>query len=197
MNMKRFAAVIALIIGALCLSSCKQQEEAVDYSHLVTDIVGVWCDPEGPEFVAATEERPAYYRLYEFTSDGRQINHQCSQETGSGFHEHTYTITDDILTVDSTMQCRIKIEDGILTMITNDHETQYKRASDEELYDSGCIPVDTGTYNAYVDYMSRRDTEEGNTVDPSQFGFDVNPEDYATGTAASQDEAQAADSVTE
>ena len=109
-NLLAAAMAFVMMISLTACSSDKQKK----YEQLKTDIVGVWCDIDGPEYFE--NEGNPYYKLYEFTSEGGLIYH-TPMAMGSVYTEDTYEISDDFLTVGNGAKCRIEIDNDVLTKI--------------------------------------------------------------------------------
>ena len=124
-NLLAAAMAFVMMISLTACSSDKQKK----YEQLKTDIVGVWCDIDGPEYFE--NEGNPYYKLYEFTSEGGLIYH-TPMAMGSVYTEDTYEISDDFLTVGNGAKCRIEIDNDVLTMIYNGGSSQYRKMSMEE-----------------------------------------------------------------
>jgi len=159
---KLLAAAMALfmMIGLTACSSDKQKK----YEQLKTDIVGVWCDIDGPEYVE--NDGNPYYKLYEFTSAGQVVYH-TPMEMGSVYTQDTYEINDDFLTTAQGGTYRIEIENDVLTMIYNGGQSQYRRMSMEEVCNFGVYYIDEDNYQKQLDYMGLLygTDENGNKLD--------------------------------
>ena len=65
-NLLAAAMAFVMMISLTACSSDKQKK----YEQLKTDIVGVWCDIDGPEYFE--NEGNPYYKLYEIDADNYQ-----------------------------------------------------------------------------------------------------------------------------
>ncbi len=153
---KIFAAVTATAM-LLVLTACGSDKP--DYEQLKTDIIGVWCDVDGPEYVPMEDESLSYYRMYEFTENDRLIYHMPDSFYGSYYTESAYSITDDIMTVDEKSRCKISIENDILTMTYNDGYSQYRRMTPVEAYEYGAICIGEAAYAELDEYLTPDDNE--------------------------------------
>ena len=133
---KLLAAVMAFTIILVC-AACG--ENKVDHEHLKTDIIGIWCDINGPEY---NEESDCYY-IYEFTDTN--IIYHTPQQGISIYNEQGYEIRENILDVEGAM-CRISIENDVLTMSFNDGASQYRRMTVEEVTKYGVICIGDELY---------------------------------------------------
>lgn len=147
---KIFAAAMASVM-MIVFAGCGNDKNG--YESLKTDIIGVWCDTDGPEYVE--NNGSPYYRLYEFTSDGRIIYHM-PQDLGSVYSESNYEIRDDFLDVDGSL-CKISIENDILTMTNNAGSSQYRRMSLEEVCDYGVVCIDNELYQQQLVILGMAD----------------------------------------
>ncbi len=152
---KLFAAAMAAAI-MLVLTACN--EDKPDYEKLKTDIIGVWCDIDGPEYVEDGED--SYYRLYEFTSDGQLIYHM-PRNMMSYYNDASYEITDDIMTVSGGGRCRISIENDILTMIQDNGSSDYRRMTLDEVTSYGAVCRDDGLYKQQESLIVAYQSEAG------------------------------------
>ncbi len=130
----------------LVLAACGNDK---DYEHLKTDIVGFWCDVDGPEYVQT--ESGGYYRLYEFTKTGGLYYHEPNGSL-SVWYPASYEITDDILNVDGA-RCRITIENDILTMAYDSGESKYRRMTVEEVCSYGVYAQDADFFSQQEPYL--------------------------------------------
>ena len=145
-NLLAAAMAFVMMISLTACSSDKQKK----YEQLKTDIVGVWCDIDGPEYFE--NEGNPYYKLYEFTSEGGLIYH-TPMAMGSVYTEDTYEISDDFLTVGNGGKCRIEIDNDVLTMIYNGGSSQYRKMSMEEVCNFGVYYIDADNYQKQLDYL--------------------------------------------
>lgn len=141
-SLKRIsAALFAQLLIILCLTGCgsDKAEDTARYEQLKTDIVGMWCDEAGPEYVQNGDS--PYYKMYEFDEEGMLFYHTPSQY-GSVYYESSYTLEKDFLTVyelhddgttGSGSSCKVSVENGILTMTTNGGDSRYRRMTMEEI----------------------------------------------------------------
>lgn len=123
--MKKIIAAVFASAVMLMLTACV---DFSSYEHLKTDIVGMWCDPDGPEYVE--HEKGNFYIMYEFTDDGKLYHHR-SFDGYTMFTEANYSISDNLLDVDG-QKCRIKIENDVLTMIYDGGSSDYRRMTADE-----------------------------------------------------------------
>lgn len=131
----------------LSFAACGQNK--VDYEKLKTDIVGVWCDINGPEYFE--NDGNPYYQLYEFTGDGTLAYHIVTPDIAS-YYDYQYTLRDNFLDVDGNM-CKVSVDDNdILTMTNDNGDTKYRRMSMEEVCNFGVTYLDEDNYAAQLDY---------------------------------------------
>lgn len=160
---KKTLAVIFAAALTLSLTGCmggKQKE----YEQLKKDIVGVWCDIEGPEYVQNGDD--PYYKLYEFTSDGKIIYH-TPMERGSVYTESTYELRDNYLDVEGAM-CIVGVENDVLTMTYDSGKSQYRRMSMQEVCNFGVYYIEESSYQEQLDFLGLlygTDTD-GNDLSP-------------------------------
>ena len=165
--------MLSLLLMALMLTFAACGQDKVDYDKLKTDIVGIWCGIDGPEYLEDNDGVP-YYQLYEFTSDGMLAYHIITPAIAS-YYDFNYTLRDDFLDVDGNM-CRVSIDaNDVLTMSNDKGDTQYRRMSMEEVCNFGVVYLDEHNYLAQVEYTeafsknwplaSSSETAEENTDD--------------------------------
>lgn len=142
---KLFAAAVMLM---MLLTACG--EDKPDYESIKTDIIGVWCDVDGPEYEVDADG--GHYRLYEFTPDGRIIYHMPDEIYGSVYYEDTYTINNDLLSVSGSM-CRLSIENDILTMTFDSGHSDYRRMDIPEICEYGVICIDDELFRRQDYYL--------------------------------------------
>ena len=130
----------------LTLAACGKDKP--DYEKLKTDIVGIWCDINGPEYFE--NDGNPYYQIYEFTSDGTLAYHTITQYLAQ-YVDIKYTLRDDFLDVDGSM-CKVSVEDDILTMKNDSGDTRFRRMSMEEVCNFGVVYLDPDNYQKQLDY---------------------------------------------
>ncbi|MGN0638663.1 MAG: hypothetical protein ACI4J0_09860 [Huintestinicola sp.] len=141
--------ILSLLLGVLMLSlAACGGEDKPDYEKLKTDIVGIWCDIEGPEYYENNGN--PYYQLYEFTSDGKMAYHQITQ-TLATYYDYQYELRDNFLDIDGQM-CKVGVEDDVLTLTNNNGDTRLRRMSVEEVCNFGVVYLDSGNYNKQLEY---------------------------------------------
>lgn len=145
-KLKKFSAAVMAAALALTLAGCGKQNE---YERLKEDIVGVWCDIEGPEYVENGGN--PYYKLYEFTSDGQIIYH-TPMEMGSVYNDSTYELRDNYLMTDGAM-CIVDVQNDVLTMTTDNGESKYRRMTMQEVCNFGVYYLDPYNYQEQLDFM--------------------------------------------
>lgn len=154
------AALIAPLMIILCFSGCGKGngEDTAQYDQLRTDIVGMWCDEAGPEYVQNGDS--PYYKMYEFDENGMLYYHNPSRY-GSVYYESTYTLDKDLLTVyelhdDGTSgqgsSCKVSVRDDILTMSTNGGDSRYRRMTMEEICNFAVVAKGTALGMEQVEY---------------------------------------------
>lgn len=147
--MRKFLAAAAIFVIIITLPACSSNKQK-EYEQLKADIVGMWCDINGPEYFE--NEGNPYYKLYEFTSNGGIIYH-TPMAAGSFYTEDTYELRDNFLTVGQGGMCRVSVENDILTMTYNDGESKYRRMSIEEVSNFGAYYIDNDNYQKQLDYL--------------------------------------------
>lgn len=154
---KLFAAAMAFTaaVTLMLLTACG--EDKPDYEALKTDIIGVWCDIDGPEFIEDGEK--SHYRMYEFTDDGRIIYHMPDINKVSIFYEEPYEIRDDLFDSNGAM-CRISIENDILTMSFDGGSSQYRRMDIPEMYEYGLICMNNDLFAQLQEYAAQQQAAE-------------------------------------
>lgn len=142
--------ILSLLLMALMLSLAACGQNKVDYDKLKTDIVGIWCDINGPEYLEDDDGNP-YYQIYEFTAGGTLAYHIITPELAS-YYDFQYTLRDNFLDIDGNM-CKVSIDDNdILTMTNDNGDTQYRRMSMEEVCNFGVTYLDDDNYAAQLEY---------------------------------------------
>ena len=145
---KRILSAVLAALAVMALFTACGEDTKVDYEKLKTDIVGIWCDINGPEYFE--NEGNPYYQLYEFTGDGRLAYHTITQYIAQ-YVDVNYTLRDDFLDVDGAM-CKVTVENDILTMKNDSGTTQYRRMTMEEVCNFGVVYLDSDNYMAQIDY---------------------------------------------
>ncbi len=166
-KMRKLFAVITAAAIMLVLTGCNSNTKK--YEQLKKDIVGMWCDINGPEYFE--NEGNPYYKLYEFTSAGEIIYH-TPMASGSFYTEDTYELRDAILVVGEGGMCRVNIENDVLTMTYNEGASQYRRMSIEEVSNFGCYYIDDALYEQQLDYLGMLygTDDQGNNLSPNYQG---------------------------
>jgi len=142
--------ILSLLLMALMLTFAACGQDKVDYEKLKTDIVGIWCDINGPEYLEDDNGNP-YYQIYEFTSGGKLAYHIITPSIAS-YQDIKYTLRDNFLDIDGSM-CKVSIdENDILTMTNDNGDTKYRRMTMEEVCNFGVIYLDDDNYMAQIDY---------------------------------------------
>lgn len=140
--------ILSLLLAALMLTLAACGQDKPDYEKLKTDIVGIWCDINGPEYFE--NDGNPYYQIYEFTSGGVLAYHTITPDV-TQYVDVKYEIRDNFLTVDNSM-CKFSIEDDILTMTNNNGDTKFRRMSMEEVCNFGVVYIDSGNYEKQLEY---------------------------------------------
>ena len=140
------SALLTALMLALTFTACGKDKP--DYEKLKTDIVGMWCDINGPEYFE--NEGNPYYQIYEFTSDGRLAYHTITPIVAQ-YIDVKYELRDNFLTVDSSM-CKVSVENDVLTMTNDAGNTQFRRMSMEEVCNFGVVFIDSGNYEKQLEY---------------------------------------------
>lgn len=153
-KLRKLFAVTAAALCLMLLAACDKKEK-VDYEALKTDLIGVWCDVNGPQYVE--EAGKSYYRLYEFTPDGSVIYHM-PQDGIPIFYEQTYMLIDDLLDVEGS-KCRISIENDTLTMSYDAGSSTYRRMDIPEICDYGVWCINNELYDEQVAYLKSPEAE--------------------------------------
>lgn len=160
---RKFLAAALAFAMIIVLSACNSDKQK-KYEQLRADIVGMWCDINGPEYFE--NEGNPYYRLYEFTSEGELIYH-TPMAGGSFYTEDTYELKDNFLTVGQSGMCKVTVENDVLTMTYNEGSSQYRRMSMEEVCNFGAYYIDDDNYQKQLDYLGLLygTDAEGNKLD--------------------------------
>lgn len=140
--------ILSLLLAALMLTLAACGQDKPDYEKLKTDIVGIWCDIEGPEYFE--NEGSPYYQIYEFTSSGILAYHIITPSIAS-YYDYQYELRDNFLDIDGQM-CKVSIEDDVLTMTNNNGDTKFRRMSVEEVCNFGVAYIDSGNYQKQLEY---------------------------------------------
>lgn len=164
--MKRYIGILLTTVMMLCFTACSNNAKLEE--QLKTDILGVWCTENGPDYEYVAEKPDSsYYMFYEFCSDGQLIHHFPSKEYGSLYGKDPYTIENNMLIVDG-QKCRIEIKDDILTMINDGGAVRYRRVGIEEMYEYKMIPIEPENQEKYKEYKQEVEgTGNIQTVDES------------------------------
>lgn len=137
---KLLAAFIAAAILAV-MTACGNYKQ---YEHLTADIVGVWCGEDGPvyeEYIGEDGMDYSRYFAYEFTPDGQLVYHYTYVYLGGTSQTSVnYSISDNILDVEGA-RCRIDIQDGILSMTSNEGTNRYRKMTVDELVEYVVEPI--------------------------------------------------------
>lgn len=164
--MKKAPGILICALSALvCMvifSSCTKEKP--DYEALANDLIGVWCDVDGPEYVNDGTSDP-YHRFYEFY-DGT-IYYYMPTETLPMSYTQSYTLRDDLLDVEGS-KCRITIENDILTMITADGESKYRRMDAAEICDYGVIAANDEIYVEQLEILGLAETAPKDNTDSGE-----------------------------
>lgn len=149
--MKAFGkGILSLLLMTMMFAFAACGQDKVDYDKLKTDIVGIWCDINGPEYLQDDNGDP-YYQIYEFTSDGKLAYHIITPSIAS-YHDFNYTLRDNFLDIDGSM-CKVAVDDNdILTMSNDNGDTKYRRMTMEEVCNFGVVYLDEDNYHAQIDY---------------------------------------------
>lgn len=142
--------ILSLLLAALMLTLAACGQDKPDYEKLKTDIVGMWCDIEGPEYFENEDGSSPYYQIYEFTSSGVLAYHIITPNVAS-YYDYKYELRDNILDIDGQM-CKVAVEDDILTMTNNNGDTRFRRMSMEEVCNFGVVYIDSGNYEKQLEY---------------------------------------------
>lgn len=148
-KIRKLFAAAAVLLMLTVLAACSSDRP--DYEALKTDIIGVWCDPDGPEYEEINGV--GFFRLYEFTPDGQLIYHMPSAAMPTYFQDAKYEIRDDILDVDGQM-CRIKIENDILTMTFDGGHSDYRRMDIPEICEYSIICANNDLFAQQQEYLA-------------------------------------------
>lgn len=142
--------ILSLLLMTLMLTFAACGQDKVDYDKLKTDIVGIWCDINGPEYLEDDNGNP-YYQIYEFTSNGKLAYHIITPTIAS-YHDFKYTLRDNFLDIDGSM-CKVSVDDNdILTMTNDNGDTKYRRMTMEEVCNFGVVYLDEDNYHAQIEY---------------------------------------------
>lgn len=132
-SIRKLLAAVSLTAFMLVMTACSKYKQ---YEHLPADIIGVWCDEDGPgytEYLGEDGNDYSYYSAYEFTSDGHLVYHSVYPYTfGAQYDMVEYSISDNLLNVDGAF-CRIDIKDDILTMTSDTGTSTYRRMDIPEI----------------------------------------------------------------
>lgn len=142
--------ILSVLLAVLMLSLAACGQDKPDYEKLKTDIVGIWCDINGPEYYE--NDGNPYYQLYEFTSSGKMAYHQITPVLAT-YYEFPYELRDNFLDIDGQM-CKVSVEDNVLTMTNNDGNTKLRLMSVEEVCNFGVVYLDTDNYNKQLEYTN-------------------------------------------
>ncbi|MCI7767010.1 MAG: hypothetical protein MSJ26_03385 [Oscillospiraceae bacterium] len=145
-NKRILSALLAAVMLMLTLTACGKDKP--DYEKLKTDIVGIWCDINGPEYFE--NDGNPYYQLYEFTSGGVLAYHTITPEIAQ-YVDVNYTLRDDFLDVDGAM-CKVSVENDVLSMKNDSGTTQLRRMSMEEVCNFGVVYLDSDNYQKQLEY---------------------------------------------
>ena len=145
---KRILSALLDVLAVMALFTACGEDKKVDYEKLKTDIVGIWCDINGPEYFE--NDGDPYYQLYEFTSDGRLAYHSVFPYI-SQYVDIQYTLRDDFLDVDGAM-CKVSVENDVLTMKNDNGTSQFRRMTVEEVCNFSVVYLDQDNYYAQIDY---------------------------------------------
>ncbi|MCI7497802.1 MAG: hypothetical protein SOT68_01585 [Oscillospiraceae bacterium] len=141
--------ILSLLLMALMLTFAACGQDKVDYEKLKTDIVGIWCDVNGPEYFE--NDGDPYYQIYEFTSGGKLAYHIITPSIAS-YYDFNYTLRDNFLDIDGNM-CKVSVdENDILTMTNDNGDTKYRRMTMEEVCNFGVVYLDEDNYHAQIEY---------------------------------------------
>lgn len=140
--------ILSLLLAALMLTLAACGQDKPDYEKLKTDIVGIWCDINGPEYFE--NEGSPYYQLYEFTGSGKLAYHIITPDIAS-YYDCTYELRDNFLDIGGQM-CKVNVENDVLTMTNDSGNTQFRRMSMEEVCNFGVVYIDDDNYMAQVEY---------------------------------------------
>lgn len=142
--------ILSLLLMTLMLTFAACGQDKVDYEKLKTDIVGIWCDINGPEYLEDDNGEP-YYQVYEFTAGGKLAYHIVTPYVAS-YYDYEYTLRDNFLDIDGSM-CKVSVdENDILTMTNDNGDTKYRRMTMEEVCNFGIVYIDDDNYMAQIDY---------------------------------------------
>ena len=137
---KLLAAFIAAAM-LMVMTACSNYKQ---YDHLKTDILGIWCGEEGPDFEEYIGEDGldySRYFAYEFTPDGQLVYHYTYVYLGGTSQTNVnYSISDNLLDVEGA-KCRIDIQDGILSMTSNEGTNRYRKMTVDELVEYVVDPI--------------------------------------------------------
>ena len=100
--------ILSLLLMALMLTFAACGQDKVDYEKLKTDIGGIWCDVNGPEYFE--NDGDPYYQIYEFTSGGKLAYHIITPSIAS-YYDFNYTLRDNFLDIDGNM-CKVSVDDN-------------------------------------------------------------------------------------
>ncbi len=140
--------ILSLLLAALMLTLAACGQNKQDYEKLKTDIVGIWCDINGPEYFE--NDGDPYYQIYEFTSGGMLAYHIITPNIAS-YYDFSYELRDNFLDIDGQM-CKVSIENDILTMTNDSGDTKYRRMSMEEVCNFGVVYLDSDNYYKQLEY---------------------------------------------
>ena len=163
--------LILPLIAVMALAGCSK---VPDYESYKTDIIGVWCSPDGPEYVTDVDD--PYHFAIEFTED-KMIFHSPSQRVPGYLEDTPYTLRDNyvILGENGDGTIMVSIENDQLTITEGKGSTTYRRATTEELADAGILPIGADQYALVSEYMDENAMTLG-TVDPSVFETEADTE---------------------
>lgn len=151
---KKILAVLIASAMTFAFTACNDNKN--DYEYLKTEIVGIWCDQDGPipmtSYDESTGEEIDYYLLYEFTEDGRMIYHKPSVR-GSIYSDSTYSIEENYMTLGTDGRCIISIEGDTLTLTAGNGDTIYKRMTVEEFSKYGVYAIGSELWAEQSHYL--------------------------------------------
>lgn len=129
MKFSKIKTVMICVIFMSLFTGCQSDK----YDYLKTDIVGAWCDEDGPE-LTENEILGQVYRIYEFTEDGTVCYYYVAEDENAYRQDSQYEIDGNLFSSEGAM-CRIDVKDNILTMTTDNGSSRYRRMDAAELLD--------------------------------------------------------------
>ncbi|MBQ5317088.1 MAG: hypothetical protein J6I96_06000 [Oscillospiraceae bacterium] len=160
--------IVCLMLALALFTACGSNK--VDYEAYKTDIIGVWCDVDGPEYIPTADPETAFYYIIEFTDDNTMATHESSQKYPGYVLRVPYELRDDILVLGDDGQGRIRIgfEDGNLLITDGQGTHTYRHPTVEELGNAGVYPIDEELYQQVLQYMQEKEASENTQTEKAE-----------------------------